>query len=386
MKKNHSLVIIALLSAILTSCGTLLNAQARLDSLPPVDSLRTESVVAWTQQLGSRAEALKLTCQGRLQSVVSEREALDSLILRIKSDSSASMSVSDSLGNCLKDLKLKEKECIRQLKKAEKAVAQAIECAALDVAAQRKALPVLWRSVNELVMLSNTSPEEARVAIPRPAKPEKKKPAPEESEKPAEPVPAAIAPPETPVQPTRVPLTVVKYNPAADIMLNPPAIPCNFEENSRDELSGAPYRRTAPVEWFRHAPAPLKGFLQGRPNVRCEAALSAVGQRSTLLLTFTVVDPNPRKSFGKLPKDAPATLWFMDGTSFELYNSTNDEGILNYEDQSYTFRGKYPIEEALWKKMRRSDLDRVRITWGSGYEEYDIQFVHLLRQLSRCFE
>jgi hypothetical protein len=386
MKKNHSLVFIAIVSAILTGTGSLLNAQTGLDSLPPVDSLASTAVVAWTQQLGSRAEALKLTCQGRLQTVVSEREALDSLIVRVKADSSAGKSVSDSLGNRLKEWKLKEKEYTRQLKKAEKTVAQAAECAALDTTAQRKALPALWKSVNELALVTNAPGEETRVAVVRVAKPEKKKSAPDEPVKPAEPAPAVIATPEKPVPPTPVAVAVTKYNTATDVMITPPAIPCNFEENSRDELSGAPYRRTAPVEWFRHAPAPLKGFLQGRPNVRCEAALSAIGPRATLLLTFTVVDPNPRKSFGKLPKDAPATLWFMDGTSFELYNIINDEGIINYEDQSYIFRGSYPVSEAVWKKIRRSDLDRVRITWGSGYEEYDIQYVHLLRQLSRCFE
>jgi hypothetical protein len=75
----------------------------------------------------------------------------------------------------------------------------------------------------------------------------------------------------------------------------------------------------------------------------------------------------------------PLSLWFMDGTSLELYNSINDEGVINYEDQSYTFRGRYPVGEAVWKKIRRTDLDRIRITWGSGYEEYDIQYVHLLR-------
>lgn len=376
----------AIVSAILTGTGSRLNAQTGLDSLPPVDSLANPAIVIWTQQLGSRAEALKLTCQGRLQTVVSEREALDSLIVRVKADSMADKSVLDSLGNRLKEWKLKEKEYARQLKKAEKTVAQAAECVALDTAAQREALPALWKSVNELVLIANKPGEETRVAVARPAKPEKKKSAPDEPAKPAEPAPVVVKMPEKLVPPTPVTAAVTKYNPATDVMLNPPAIPCNFEENSRDELSGAPYRRTAPVEWFRHAPAPLKGFLQGRPNVRCEAALSAIGPRTTLLLTFTVVDPNPRKSFGKLPKDAPATLWFMDGTSFELYNSINDEGIINYEDQSYTFTGRYPVSEAVWKKIRRSDLDRVRITWGSGYEEYNIQYVHLLRQLSRCFE
>ena len=384
MKKNHSLFIFTIICFILTGAGARLNAQTRLDSLPPVDSLANAAVAAWTQQLGSRAEALKLTCQGRLQTVASEREALDSLILRIKADSTADKSVLDSLVNRLRDWKLKEKEYAKQLKKAEKTVAQAAEHAAMDTTAQRKALPALWKSVNELGLSANTSGEETRVTIARPAKTEKKKSPAEEPAKPAEPAPVVAATPEKPATP--VPVPVAQYNPATDVMLNPPAIPCNFEENSRDELSGAPYRRTAPVEWFRHAPAPLKGFLQGRPNVRCEAALSATGPRATLLLTFTVVDPNPRKSFGRLPQDAPATLWFIDGTSFELYNNTNDEGVINYEDQSYTFRGSYPVGEAVWKKIRRSDLDRVRITWGSGYEEYDIQYVHLLRQLARCFE
>ena len=167
-------------------------------------------------------------------------------------------------------------------------------------------------------------------------------------------------------------------------MLNPPALPCQMAVNTRDEFSGEIYRRTAPMELFRHTPPALKNFLQGKPNVLCEAAIASAGANATLHLTFTINDPSPRKAFGKLEKSSQATLWFMDGTSFIIYNQQLEEGVQNPENQSYVYRVQYPLIAEVQKKMRRVELDKIRIAWSSGYEDYDVQYVQLLMQQARC--
>ena len=42
------------------------------------------------------------------------------------------------------------------------------------------------------------------------------------------------------------------YEPEEDVMLHPPALPCLFDVETRDEFSGELYRRTAAAELFRH--------------------------------------------------------------------------------------------------------------------------------------
>jgi hypothetical protein len=175
-----------------------------------------------------------------------------------------------------------------------------------------------------------------------------------------------------------------KYNPADDVMLHPPVLPCLLAEEAQDEFSGEIYRRTASQELFRHTPKALKNYLKGTPNVRCEAALSVSGARALLHLTLTLNDPNPRKAFGKIEKNSLATLWFMDGSSFDVYAQQLDEGIPSEEDKSLVFRVQYALSPEILKKMKRSYLDKVRIAWSSGYEDYEVHAVRLLAQQIRC--
>lgn len=75
----------------------------------------------------------------------------------------------------------------------------------------------------------------------------------------------------------------------------------------------------------------------------------------------------------------------MNGAMMTAQNQTADEGRQNPEDQSFTYQGQYPLSAELFKKMRKTPLDKVRIAWGSGYEDYDVQFVQLLVERARCF-
>jgi hypothetical protein len=167
-------------------------------------------------------------------------------------------------------------------------------------------------------------------------------------------------------------------------MLHPPALPCQLAVQTKDEFSGEIYRRTSAIELFRHTPPALKSYLQGKPNVQCEAALAAAGANAILHLNFIIHDPNPRKAFGKLEKNSLATLWFMDGTSFFLYNQQTEEGVQNPDSQAFVFQAQFALHAEVLKKMRRMELDKIRIAWSSGYEDYDVQYVQLLMGQARC--
>ena len=189
---------------------------------------------------------------------------------------------------------------------------------------------------------------------------------------------------QTAASPTTTIAGIKTYEPEEAVMLHPPALPCLIDVETRDEFSGELYRRTAAAELFRHTPKVLKNYLKGAPNVLCEASLAASGSKVYLYLTFTINDPNPRKAFGKLEKNSLATLRFMDGSSFDVFNQQLEEETTATREKALVFHALYPLSVDVLKIMKHSYLDRVRIDWSSGYEDYDVQDVRLLEQQLRC--
>ncbi|HRI61880.1 MAG TPA: hypothetical protein PK228_19210, partial [Saprospiraceae bacterium] len=152
-----------------------------------------------------------------------------------------------------------------------------------------------------------------------------------------------------------------------------------------DEFSGQTYRETGREELFRYTNEVMKKVLPpDQPHIVCEAALSNSGANSSLHLTFTIRDPNARKSFGSLAKGSIASLKFLDGDTFTLNNTRNDDGVRDESGQVFTYQAQYPLDAALVKKLRKTELDKLRVAWSTGYEDYDVQGIDVLMWEGKC--
>jgi hypothetical protein len=382
-----------LLALVLPWCS---GAQGNINPLPPIDSLSDWEVNATLQQFTAQVRDLEALLTIKSQNTGQHRAALDESLNLANADSTISKPDRDSLARLLNTAKKEEKMAQKNLRQAQKAMALMEKAGDSDNDKKRKQLPKLWKELaktNSLAYPEIVSPalEEPQKPV-KPAKvkkPKKDKAVPKEDlaeaqEESVFPTVPPTPPPTPATKPQPGAVRTKKYDPAQDVMFNPPALPCRLAVDTRDELSGERYRRSAPVELFRHTPAALKNYLQGKPNVQCSTALASSGAYAYLHLVFTINDPNPRKAFGKLDKESLATLRFIDGTSYNLYNQVASEGTQNPETQAFTYQAQYSLPADALKKIRRTELDKIRIAWSSGYEDYEVQYVVLLLQQAEC--
>jgi hypothetical protein len=135
-------------------------------------------------------------------------------------------------------------------------------------------------------------------------------------------------------------------------------------------------------ELFRFTNPSLKPYFPDFEHIVCDAAVSVNNNNFLLNLSFTIRDVNARRAFGSLPRNGVALLKFIDGETLTVYNLRADEGVAGAENKVFTFRGQYVLEAGMLKKIQKTLLDKVRIAWGTGYEDYDVQNVDILvRQL-----
>lgn len=346
------------------------------DSLPHADSLSVGELASLAGRLAdfARVSEAELSRQALTAAVV--REATEQNWKTARQDTLTPKATLDSLAGILKAARGAEKTAQKNQKQATQTLTFADKVVNMDSTGQRKNIRKAWKQVKELDALLhpptekpiaeilahqgvNDTPTDS-VAVADKRKPKEKKP-------------EKTGPKYKP------------YDPAADVMLNPPKRPCALAVNTRDEFSGEIYRETAREQLFRYTNEVMKKILPpDQPHIVCEAALSGSGANTQLHLTFTLRDANARKSFGSLAKNSIVSLKFLDGDTFTLYNLRNDDGVRDESGQFFTYRGQYPIDAAAMKKLRKTELDKLRVAWSTGYEDYEVQGVDVLVRAAKC--
>ncbi len=414
--------LLAMLLAL--SCTQVSQAQT-LDSLPPLDSLPAEQLAGLASQLFIQAKNVEADCATTLRSREAERTTQEENLRLVRQDTSIEKAVLDSLIVHLKTARAAERTAAAQLKKAQKAASLCEKTAVMEPTMQRKNLPKAWKEVQRLKLEVQSSKIAVRPAAEKPAETKSvesadkptdngaisgikniknklkrnkegnkqsnstaSSPTVDNGTEPSADSTQTVEPKntqprdkktDTPAQPK-----FATYDPAQDVMLHPPTPPCQLAVNTRDEFTGATLRQTRASELFHQTPPALRAYLEGRDQIVCQAAIATAGQNASLLLTFQINDPNTRRAFGNLPKNSFAMLTFTDGTALNINNSQLDEGTTDPDTRLVIYRAQYPLDATALRKIRSTELDRLRIAWSTGYEDYGVQQVDALMQQAKC--
>lgn len=362
--------------------GTTLTAQnnaiALPDTLPALDSLPDWDLSVLAVNISNVARQLEPDFAQAASSATAERETAEQAWKTAKQDTLTPKTTLDSLAAILKNAKSAEKTAQKNHKQATQTLAFAEKVANMDAANQRKNLRKAHKQVQELDamlhppaekpiadMLGTTGVGDSVVVTTDSASVAQRK---GKEKKPGKPGPK-----------------YKPYDPADDVLRNPPQRPCALAVSTRDEFSGETYRETQRVELFRYTNAVMKKILPpDQPHILCEGALSSGGSLVSLHLHFRIQDANARRTFGSLGRNSVAILKFIDGTTFTLVNLRNDEGTFDPSGQSVSYRAQYALDASIVKKIRKNELDKIRVAWGTGYEDYEVQGVDALMWVGRC--
>ena len=361
------------------------------DSIPHPDSLSEQDLSDWIARLSRQAEQLETHFSRKAQTTAAARDMAEHVWKTAKQDTLTSKTTLDSLAGNLKAAKSAEKTAVKQQKQASETVAVAEKMANMNVIYKRRNLRKFWKQVKELDSILHPPPAEKPIAavignegVAAPSD-TSTPPSPDTVKQPTDSTTVTTPVAEKRKKPEKPAPKYKPYDPAADVMLNPPQRPCTLAVSTRDEFSGETYRETQREELFRFTNEVMKKALPpDQPHITCEAALSVGGANIGLHLSFSIRDANARKAFGGLAKNSIAILKFIDGTTFTVNNLRNDDGTLDPSGQLLNYRAQYVLDPGILKKLRKNELDKIRVAWGTGYEDYEVQSVDVLMRQAKC--
>ncbi len=371
------------LQALLTpsaACGQHLDFLA-LDPLPTrLDTLDDDEVIDLAHRLLSQTTDIREVFLNKAQRATLERQVLEQQLAATLDYGEATSEDIKALQVAIAAAKNEEKAALSALQKAERTLAAVQKTTQQPPRTLRKSLPKIHKQVFALLPPVEEKPiadilqnigtpatDTASMSAPTLAAPDT----------PAASKPAA--PPPTPPRPV-----FKKYDLTADVVLNPPPRGCALLTDTRDEFSGERRRELQREELFRHTNPALRPYLQGREHIICQASVSQNGKLYLLNLTFAISDANAKRTFGSLPRNSVAILKFLDGETLALTNLRADEGRTADDKVTHIFTGQYPLDANALRKMQKALLDKVRIAWATGYEDYEVHQVDLIARQLGC--
>ena len=178
-----------------------------------------------------------------------------------------------------------------------------------------------------------------------------------------------------------------RYVPTEDVMVKPPVRPCQIEFEGEDEFMGKRRKDHAAQVLFFYTPAPLTKNYPDSEYLTCKAALSVVSGGSMFLnLYFYIAVNDAGRLFGGFEKGSIINLKFLDGDNIAIINNRNDPGLYDPVSKTMMFRAQCNLGAAAQDKISSKSLDKIRVTWQTGYEDYDVFDVDSLMRQAKCIQ
>jgi len=392
MKKYFYLILLVVLGAINKPLLAQTQPNQIPDAIPRFDTLSDWELSELATDYFKQAKNILDTFEVQAADATKRRLALEADLGTLKNDSTTTRGQLDSVNVHLKAAKSGEKTLLKQRKQAEKTALFIDKVVHMEAGARRKNMSKCLDDLQKIDKLLHPPSEPA-------AKPIAEIVGSQEVAFPSDTMPVTAADTlaqasEAKDKPNKLKTKTLEkpgakyssYDPSQDVLFNPPNPPCSLALNVRDEFSGEIRKETARTELFRFTNPLLRNYYKDKPHILCEAGIGTAGPSATLNLVYTIRDANARKAFGTVQKNGVAILKFIDGTTFTLYNIRPDEGTFDPNGQVATYRAQYGLDKTILKKMRTNMIDKIRMAWSTGYEDYDVQQIDVLMRQVHCIE
>jgi hypothetical protein len=147
----------------------------------------------------------------------------------------------------------------------------------------------------------------------------------------------------------------------------------------------APRPVSYPTLFFTHTDENLRPFLDGKEYLRANAWTSRDGRGDRYLhIRYTFANPNVLTSYGYLAKNSSLSLHLLNGRHLSLQAAQQAVGIIDHGRREVNYDVTYLLPRGAAAELRNQALDYIRVFWSSGFEQYEVYQVEVLRRLMEC--
>ncbi len=161
---------------------------------------------------------------------------------------------------------------------------------------------------------------------------------------------------------------------------------CEIASSKVDDFSRQKRIELASYLLFTHTDPKLKPHLKTADFLTCQTWLSATNLNKYLNLEMTFMSATARKEYGAVTQGSLLIIRLVNGETLNLNSANFDNGQVDPNANTTVYRIQYVLPKAVIKKLLKTEIDKVRMVWSTGYEDYDVYHMRTIMEQLQCLQ
>lgn len=138
--------------------------------------------------------------------------------------------------------------------------------------------------------------------------------------------------------------------------------------------------------FFSYTPPETESFFKESDLIECYSYFSYQQGLYSLNLVFKINLPQARQSFGGFKKNAQLSLYTLDGKNMTFFATQASRSEIDAISGNTSYHVSYLLSQKDVNQLKKKHIDKIRVVWNAGYEDYTIFKVDLLQKQIRCLD
>lgn len=170
-----------------------------------------------------------------------------------------------------------------------------------------------------------------------------------------------------------------------DLMLDPPAYKCEVAATGIDEYTKNKRTDLAKEVLFTYTAQDIASYLKGHNYLTCTANFTEfIGDIRILNLNINIASRAAKAEYGYVKGDSYLSIKLINGEAVSLPVFQVDAGRIDNDLNETNFKCSYTVSKENQKQLQKSLVDKIRIVYSTGYEEYIVQNLDFFQNQISC--
>jgi hypothetical protein len=161
---------------------------------------------------------------------------------------------------------------------------------------------------------------------------------------------------------------------------------CRYRTNEVDEFTGKKKLVLIEQDFINYTSEELKEYYKKKDYVQCKVYVAKIDETKLAYFYWTLQTKEAYKYFGSIAQDSKIMVKFHDGETIELNFSKSDVGDTKYDYGYTTYRSYVILDEESIKLLKTKKIDKVRMYWSKGYQDYPVSNGNLFIDQLPCID
>lgn len=165
-------------------------------------------------------------------------------------------------------------------------------------------------------------------------------------------------------------------------------VDCKYSKNEVDEFTGTSKLVLESEMLISHTDSTLLKYYKSKKNqyVECSIYGAKINDLFVLYTNWRIDTKSAYKYFGSIQKEAKLIFKFTDGSTLIINYSNYDIGDTNYDGDYTTYSSYCILKKEQLEELSIKQIEKVRMYWSNGYEDYSVINPTLLNTQMNCLK